>query len=169
MGRQYSRSDFERAIETVKDQLDRPALTADIIVGFPGETDQEFKDTADLAMLAGFSKMHLFAFSARQGTAAAQMPHPIPGTVVRERTEHLRLLGRKLAHQYRGQFLGEQATVLIEEAQGTLYSGLCERYFTVYVPRGKKKFKRNDLIAVTLKAPHDNGLISTPGEPTPHA
>jgi threonylcarbamoyladenosine tRNA methylthiotransferase MtaB len=169
MGRQYTRSHFEQVIQAVKDRLDRPALTADIIVGFPGETDQEFQDTVDLARQTGFSKMHVFVFSARQGTAAAKMPHKVQGAIMRQRAEILRKLDLELAYQYRNQFIGDQATVLIEEPRPPQCSGLSERYFKVYVPQNTHKYKKNDLVTVTLKAHHDQGLTSVPGESSPHA
>jgi threonylcarbamoyladenosine tRNA methylthiotransferase MtaB len=161
MGRQYARKDFEQIITKVKARLDRPALTTDIIVGFPGETDQEFQETVDLARQTGFSKMHVFTFSARQGTAAAQMPLQIQGPAMRERADILRKLDQKLAYQYRNQFIDDQATVLIETTEQTQCSGLSERYFKVYIPEHGTRFRKNDLVTVTLKAHHDRGLIGT--------
>ncbi|NQV36355.1 MAG: tRNA (N(6)-L-threonylcarbamoyladenosine(37)-C(2))-methylthiotransferase MtaB [Phycisphaeraceae bacterium] len=161
MGRQYTRSHFEQVIGAVKDRLDRPALTTDIIVGFPGETDQEFEETVDLARQTGFAKMHVFAFSARQGTAAAQMPRKIQGPAMRERAKILRELDLELAYQYRNQFINDQATVLIETAEHTQCSGLSERYFKVTIPENETRARKNDLVTVTLKAHHDHGLIST--------
>ncbi len=161
MGRQYSRLDFETVIQTVKDKLNRPALTTDIIVGFPGETDQQFQETVDLARLTGFSKIHVFSFSARQGTAAANMPHKIQGPVIRERANILRKLGLELARQFRHQFLGNQATILIEDAQELRCSGLSERYFKVFVPQNGVKYRKNDLVTVTLKDHQDQGLLSS--------
>ena len=169
MGRQYTRSDLEQVIDAVKGTLDRPALTTDIIVGFPGETDQEFEDTVDLARQAGFSKMHVFGFSARQGTAAAAMPRKIQGPVIRQRSETLRKLDQDLAHGYRNLFINEQATVLLEEAQATQCTGLSERYFKVYVPQGPGQYRKNDLVTVTLKAHHDHGLISAAKESESYA
>ncbi len=169
MGRQYTRSHFEQVIHAVKDKLDRPALTTDIIVGFPGETDQEFQDTVDLAQQTGFSRMHVFVFSARHGTAAAGMPRRIQGPVARQRADILRRLGQELAYQYRNQFVGDQATVLIEESHESRCSGLSERYFKVYVPQSTHKYKKNDLVTVTLKAHQDQGLMSLPGESNRHA
>ncbi|MCP4455637.1 MAG: MiaB/RimO family radical SAM methylthiotransferase, partial [Planctomycetes bacterium] len=169
MGRQYDRSQCERVIQTVKGRLDRPALTTDIIVGFPGETDQEFRDTVDLARQTGFSKMHVFTFSAREGTTAAKMPHRVQGPVMRERAEILRDLDQKLAYQYRNQFIGDQASVLIEASQPNQCSGLSERYFKVYVPQNGRRWKQNDLVKVTLKAHRDQGLVSIPGGSPAHA
>ena len=88
---------------------------------------------------------------------------------MRERTDILRKLDLELAYQYRNQFIKEQATVLIEASQATRCSGLSERYFKVYVPQESHKYKRNDLVTVTLKAHHDQGLTSTVKESNPHA
>lgn len=169
MGRQYSRSDFERVIQAIKTRLDRPALTTDIIVGFPGETDQEFGETVDLARQTGFAKMHVFAFSERQGTAAAKMPQKVQGPVIRERSEILRGLDEELAGQYRSRFLDEQATVLVEDTRDDLCSGLSERYFKVYVPQASTPYQKNDLVTVRLTGHHDQGLMSKPLESESYA
>lgn len=161
MGRQYTRSDFQQVVQSVKHKLDRPALTTDIIVGFPGETDQEFQDTVSLARETGFSKMHVFAFSARQGTAAANMPKKVPGPVMKERSEILRQLDLELGQQYRHEFLNERATLLIEDSSPQQSSGLSERYFKVFVPHTDTIYKKNDLVQVTLQTHHEQGLIST--------
>jgi len=68
-----------RSLQLVKERLDRPAITTDIIVGFPGETDAEFVETVAAARAVGFSKIHIFPFSARRGTPAASMPNQVAG------------------------------------------------------------------------------------------
>jgi tRNA A37 methylthiotransferase MiaB len=108
--------------------------------------------------------MHVFAFSARQGTTAARMPQQIQGPAMRERADILRKLDLELAYQYRNQFIDDQATVLIETTEQTQCSGLSERYFKVYIPDRGTRSRKNDLVTVTLKAHHDYGLISTAKE-----
>ncbi|MHC4582096.1 MAG: radical SAM protein, partial [Planctomycetota bacterium] len=73
MCRQYRVAQFRETIDLLKSRLDRPAITTDIIVGFPGETDTDFERTVELARDVGFAKMHVFSFSPRKGTAAAEM------------------------------------------------------------------------------------------------
>jgi threonylcarbamoyladenosine tRNA methylthiotransferase MtaB len=119
MCRQYRVAQFKETIELVKSRLDRPAITTDIIVGFPGESQEDFERTVNLAREVGFAKIHVFSFSPRKGTAAAMMQSASGGVdkkVIRERSEILHELQSELARKYRQQFLGETAQVLIENA-----------------------------------------------------
>ena len=114
MRRQYTRGQYLDVVAMLKSRLDRPAITTDIIVGFPGETDEDFDQTISLAQTVGFSRIHIFPFSPRQGTAAAQMPDPIDPAIIRHRSQTLRRLATDLAQAFREQFIGETAEVLIE-------------------------------------------------------
>lgn len=141
MCRQYNRDDFKRTIDSLRKQLDRPAITTDIMVGFPGETEVDFEQTVDLAKFAGFAKMHVFTFSPRRGTAAAKMPDHVERAVRRERSQILRELDIEVGHQFRGQFIGETAEVLVESEaersdgsnQSQSLEGRSERYFRVLI------------------------------------
>ncbi len=131
MNRQYTIKDFLNSIENINLQLDRPAITTDIIVGFPGETSQDFAQSLSVAKLAGFSKIHIFPFSKRTGTAAAGLQDHIDKGKITERTKILRELEKKLAEEFRKQFAGQTAQVLIEnEVKNT---GKCERYYEITV------------------------------------
>ena len=101
-------------VDSIQAMLDRPAITTDIIVGFPGETDADFEQTLDLARSVGFAKMHVFTFSPRRGTPAAGMQDIVEKGVCRRRSEILRELDIELGLRYRRQFIGETAEVLIE-------------------------------------------------------
>ncbi|MHC4426187.1 MAG: tRNA (N(6)-L-threonylcarbamoyladenosine(37)-C(2))-methylthiotransferase MtaB, partial [Planctomycetota bacterium] len=85
MCRQYRVDEFREKVESIKSRLDRPAITTDIIVGFPGETDVDFEQTVDLAKNVGFAKMHVFSFSPRKGTAAANMQDTVDNRVIKRR------------------------------------------------------------------------------------
>lgn len=131
MNRQYTIKDFLNAVENINLQLDRPAITTDIIVGFPGETEQDFAQSLAVAKLAGFSKIHIFPFSKRTGTAAEKLDNQINKEIITKRTKILRQLEQKLANQFRQQFVGQTVQVLIEdEAKKT---GKCERYYDITV------------------------------------
>jgi len=114
--------------------LDQPALTTDVIVGFPGETDEDFEATCRVIEQAGFSKLHVFPFSPRKGTPAADMPDQLPQPVIRRRARQLDELGRRLRRQYMEQLLGRRLGVLVEEVlpgpEGRLL-GTAERYVPV--------------------------------------
>jgi threonylcarbamoyladenosine tRNA methylthiotransferase MtaB len=129
MNRQYTIEDFLKTIESINLQLDRPAITTDIIVGFPGETVQDFAQSLAIAKLAGFSKIHIFPFSKRGGTAAEKMQGSVNKEVVKQRVYALGELEKQLADKFRKQFIGEIAEVLVEnEVKKT---GRCERYYEI--------------------------------------
>ncbi len=129
MCRQYRIADFRKTIEKLKSRLDRPAITTDIIVGFPGETDDDFAATVELMKEVAFSKTHVFSFSPRWGTPAARMQPAIPAQVIKERSQILHELDRNLQHRFRRQFIGEQVSVIIESLDPP--KGRCQRYFMV--------------------------------------
>ncbi len=161
MCRQYRVHEFREKVESVKSRLDRPAITTDIIVGFPGETNADFEQTVDLAKNVGFAKIHVFSFSSRKGTAAADMQGTVDTRVMKRRSEILRDLDIELGQRYRQQFLGETAQVLLEQDKGQL-CGRSERYFMVYLEKTAKKPKKNDLIRVRLLENSENGVIGRP-------
>lgn len=136
MNRQYRRDDFRRLIDRLHEAFDRPALTADVIVGFPGEGEAEFAETLELVREAGFIHIHAFPFSARDGTAAARWSDQfVPRPVVAARSQTLRNLSEAQSLAFRKQFIGETVDVIVEAGEsGALHHGRCERYFAVHFP-----------------------------------
>jgi threonylcarbamoyladenosine tRNA methylthiotransferase MtaB len=153
MCRPYSAAELRGKIELIKRCLDRPAITCDIIVGFPGETDENFQETVDLANWAGFSKIHVFPFSARAGTAGAKMKDRVPSKVAKQRAEIMRNLGDDLGRKFREQFVGQSCEVLIEGSKDGQAFGHCERYFMVYINRITDYADNTDLIAAKKMDP----------------
>jgi threonylcarbamoyladenosine tRNA methylthiotransferase MtaB len=140
MNRQYTRDDFLRMIDRVHEAFDRPAITTDIIVGFPGETDYEFEQTLDVVDRVRFIRTHAFSFSPRPGTAAARWETDfVRGPVVNERIELLNQRAETHSLEFRKQFLGQTLEVLVERdlesADLGFHHGRCERYFDVHFPR----------------------------------
>ena len=158
MCRQYTVEEFREKIELLKSRLDRPAITADVIVGFPGETDADFQRTINLAKDVGFAKMHIFAFSPRKGTAAAVMQGAVDNRVIKERSKVLRDLDIELGMTYRQQFVEEMAEILVENDSGQV-CGRSERYFMVYLNGKGNKPHRNELVRVKLVENRRNGMI----------
>ena len=158
MRRQYKADEFKQKAELIKSMLDRPAITTDIIVGFPGETDTDFEQTIDLAKEICFAKIHVFSFSPRKGTAAADMKDLVDNRVKKKRSQILRNLDIELGMKYRRQFLGETAEILVESNNGQLY-GRSERYFKVLIENTKNKLKQNNLISVKLIENSEHGMI----------
>ncbi len=159
MGRPYRADEFRARIALIQSRLDRPAITTDIIVGFPGETDADFEQTLALAREVGFAKMHVFAFSPRKGTAAARLPDRVPSKVAKERSRTLRDLDRQLQSRFRAQFLGETAQVLVETTK-PCPGGRAERYFPVRITsNGPLKPDKNDLVTVTITKNTPTGVL----------
>lgn len=158
MCRQYNADDFREKVELIKSCLDRPAITSDIIVGFPTETDADFEQTVALAKEVGFAKMHVFAFSPRKGTAAAGMQGTVNSKVIKERSKILRDLDKQLQRDFRQQFIGETAEVLLENSTIRPH-GRTERYFYVYLNSSGGRLKANDLVTVKLVKNSKDGVI----------
>ena len=98
----------------MQDSLDLPALTTDVIVGFPGETDAEFEETLRVCDDLGFSKIHIFPFSPRKGTPAATMPDQVSPEVKQRRVEQLERLGEVLRDRYHASLEGKRLQMLVE-------------------------------------------------------
>ena len=107
---------FIEQVDRARELLNHPAITTDLIVGYPGETDADFLRSCEVARRVGFSAMHLFAFSAREGTAAATLPNPVPGAVIRQRMRHAAGVEAELATAYRASLVGRDLEVLVETA-----------------------------------------------------
>jgi len=162
MCRQYRAEQVREKVDMIKSKLDRPAITTDIIVGFPGETDEDFEKTVSLAEYIGFAKIHVFKFSPRKGTPAAKLPDRIDNRIINKRSEIFRELDVELGRKFRDKFIGAPAAVLIESHNGRP-SGRCERYFTVDVVKKEKsdlkfQIKNNDLVKVRLIKNGNNSM-----------
>jgi threonylcarbamoyladenosine tRNA methylthiotransferase MtaB len=158
MNRQYSRQEYLDKIDMARQRLDRPAITTDIIAGFPGETDEDFAQTLDLVAQAGFSRIHVFPYSPRKGTAAALMKDSVTAEVKKNRCRQLRELAKKKASQFREQFVGEN-TVVLTEASGGKIVGRTERYFLVYF-KTETDLKKNQIAEVTMLENLEDGMLA---------
>ncbi|MAE27824.1 MAG: MiaB/RimO family radical SAM methylthiotransferase [Planctomycetota bacterium] len=126
MGRWYGVDEYLAACERIRAQLDRPAFTTDILIGFPGEDDESFSNTLNTVSNAGFASLHIFPFSARPGTRAAELGEPpsaATGRDLRARRAALADLGMLSANAYRRSLVGLEEQVVLEGS-----SGLCGRY-----------------------------------------
>ena len=129
MKRRWTRRHIIDRCELVKQELHLPAFTTDVIVGFPGETDADFEDTLDACRQIGFSKIHMFPFSPRRGTPAADMADQIPKAVKSERGREVSKLESELKLQYFQSLVGEQLQILIEKIDSEgIASGTSCRY-----------------------------------------
>lgn len=150
MGRRWPARVFLDRCELVRKSLDQPAFTTDVIVGFPGETDEDFEQTCRLVREAGFSKIHIFPFSPRRGTPAAEMPDRVPDHVRAERSRRLAAIERELREQYFRSLIGRNLRVLLEarsEATAEHAVGTSCRYAPVELPSIEKFGKLVNVVA----------------------
>lgn len=132
MNRRYSIADYRRAVELIRKAVPGVAITTDVIVGFPGETEEEFKESYDFARRMDFARIHVFSYSPRPGTKAAGMPGQVEDKVKRERSRRMLSLGRACIRNFRKGFLGKTLMVLWEKETGGVWSGLTDNYIRAY-------------------------------------
>jgi threonylcarbamoyladenosine tRNA methylthiotransferase MtaB len=129
MRRRWGSQRFVDRCGLLRDRLDRPAISSDVIVGFPGETEDDFQATCNACRQAGFSKIHIFPFSARRGTPAAEMPDQLPKPLKQDRGRRLAEVERHLRDAYFASLRGMKLQVLVEsplpEAPGRLIGTSC--------------------------------------------
>jgi threonylcarbamoyladenosine tRNA methylthiotransferase MtaB len=133
MRRRYTVKQYRDGLRMIRDLVDGASVTTDVIAGFPGETELEFEASADLCERSGFSAMHVFPYSARQGTAAALMVDQVDAETKRKRTQRLLDISRRAGRAYRENLLGSVHNVMFEErVEGTTWSGLTANYLRVH-------------------------------------
>lgn len=115
MNRKYDTAAYLEAVMRLRKYYENPAITTDVIVGFPGETEAEFQETADFVSQVGFYEMHIFKYSRRQGTPAADMPGQLTEAQKAARSERLMKLEREMSRAFRETFVGQTVSVLFEE------------------------------------------------------
>lgn len=133
MGRRYGRKEYLEIVKVLRDIDPLFNITTDIIVGFPGETEEEFRETLSLAEEVAFGKIHVFKYSRRPGTKAAVMPDQVPEPVKKERSARLQALGDRLMADYHRLHLGTEQRVLIEEQENGLWTGYTNDYTKAFV------------------------------------
>jgi threonylcarbamoyladenosine tRNA methylthiotransferase MtaB len=161
MARRITTADFAELVATARKAIPDLSVTTDVIVGFPGETEDEFAESLAFVEAMSFAKLHIFRYSPRQGTAAAQMPNQVPADVIGERGQRMHRLGAKLERAFRARFVGRTMDVLWEtgEASGDSlqWSGLTNNYLRVLAQGGRNL--RNAITPVHLVADTPSGLL----------
>lgn len=133
MNRKYSCDEFFKVTEILREYFKDVNLTTDIIVGFPGETNEEFESTYEFLSKIKFYKMHIFKYSPREGTLAAKMTNQIDGNIKEERSQKLIELSNKNEREYNEKYIGKSVEVLFEEEKDGLWSGYTKNYVRVFV------------------------------------
>jgi len=159
MRRSYSRDQYQRTVNLIKERIPDAATTTDIMVGFPGESDEEFEQSYSFCRQAGFANIHVFPFSPRPQTAAAGMPEQIKDKVKHERNQRMLELSRSSRRSFCEQFLGQIMPVLWEKETSPgsgIYSGLTSNYIRVFAH--SEKPLSNEITPVKLMKFHDQGI-----------
>mgnify|MGYP002611055956 FL=1 len=137
MNRRYTTGQFKEIVKILRKTYDDVNLTTDIIVGFPGETEEEFNKTYQFLEEIKFYKMHVFKYSPRKGTKAAVMPNQIAGNIKEERSKRLIELSDKNEMEYNESYIGKKVEVLFEEEKSETYKGHTQNYIMVHCKSDK--------------------------------
>ncbi len=138
MNRKYTSQEFLEGVCRLRKYYKNPAITTDIIVGFAGETDEEFEQSLDFVRKVAFSEAHVFPYSMRKGTRAAKLPNQIPGDIKDERARRMSDMCKALHQEYMNSFVGDTLSVLFErETQPGIYEGHTANYIRVNVAAHK--------------------------------
>lgn len=147
MHRRYDTARYEESAVLLREHFPRPGLTTDLIVGFPGETEEEFAQTMAFLRRCAFSQMHIFPYSRRQGTPAAGFPGQVPGCVKARRAQEAGELARTMKRSWLTSWIGETVSVLFEEEKAGFWRGYTPQYVEV---QARGEALHNTLRQVTL-------------------
>ena len=155
MNRKYTIEEYTKGVDILRKYFDDPAITTDIIVGFPGETEEEFAITEDYVKKIAFYELHVFAYSKRKGTKAATMPGQITNAIKKQRSASLIALGNEITMDYRKSHIGKSLDVLFEE-EATIdgenyYIGFSKEYIKCAIKSDGKTNLSNCIMQVTAR------------------
>ena len=159
MNRKYDLKTYIDKINYIYDNVKDIAITTDVIVGFPQESDEDFIDTINTCKQMKYSKIHVFPYSSRKGTVASKMSNQINGLIKKQRAKELLNLSNELGLAYNQQFLDKEVEVLIEEEVKGYYIGHTTNFIKVKV-LSNKKIERNSIIKVKVKEVYDSYVIA---------
>ena len=164
MNRRYTTEEFEEGTKLLRAKYPNAALTTDVIVGFPGETDEEFNETYEFLKRIKFYKMHIFKYSQRKGTKAATMQMQIDGNIKEIRSQKLIELSNRNEREYNKLYIGKEVEVLFEERKEGVYKGHTKNYILVYLPEkyihNNEKIE-NEIINVKCEKNENNFILAT--------
>ena len=132
MKRRYSAGNYQQTVALIRNMLPEVAITTDIIVGFPGETEAEFEESFSFCQRMEFARIHVFPYSPRERTLAARLPEQVAEKVKKQRSQRMMALAEESSENFRQQFIGRNIIVLWEKQSGGLWSGHTDNYIKVY-------------------------------------
>ena len=138
MKRRYTPGDYRNAVTLIRKLVPAVAITTDVIVGFPGETDKVFEESLAFCRQMGFARIHVFSYSPRSGTEAAKMAGQVPDKIKKERSQKMLALAEESSRKFRESFTGESMDILWEKqtADGD-WSGITGNYIRVFTKSDK--------------------------------
>ena len=139
MNRKYTTARYKEATDILRKHYPNVSITTDVIVGFPGETDEEFNKTYEFLKSVDFYRMHIFKYSPRRGTVAEKMPKQVDGNIKEERSSNLIELSNNNENRHNKEYIGKTVNVLFEEYEDGAYKGHTTNYMMVEVPEKDKK------------------------------
>ena len=155
MKRKYDTARYFESVELLNRHFPGCAVTTDMIVAFPGETEEEFAESLAFIQKCAFADMHIFPYSRRPGTPADKMPGQLGNATKEERSRRAIAVGNAMSENYRGRLVGTQLEVLFEEAEGEFYTGHAPNYVKVYV---KGEDLHNQIRNVTVTGLYRDGV-----------
>ena len=155
MNRHYNRDEFTALIKNVKKSVPGVAISTDVIVGFPGETEEMFAESLEYIKTLGFARMHVFPYSPRTGTPAAKLPDQVSEPVKKDRVHRLQSLAQEMADDFHSQYLGTVQEVLFETNNDGITDGLTDTYIRVYTD---DEVKTGELYKVRLEKLYKDGV-----------
>lgn len=163
MNRRYNVDEYYKGVELLREYFPDAAVTTDVIVGFPGETEEEFKITKKYLEKVCFYEMHVFKYSRRKGTAADKMPDQIPENIKSERSTELLELNEILSNGYREKYIGKKVKVLLEEnhiIENKKYIiGFTDTYVRVALENPEEKLYTNQIVNVRVKKLFEKDMV----------
>lgn len=157
MNRSYTAEDFMEAVRIIRANFEDVMLTADVIVGFPGETEEEFETTYKFLDKIKFYKIHVFKYSQRNNTKAASFPNQIFPEIKEERSKKIINLTEKIHNQYNESYIGKNLEVLVEEKHKGYYTGHTENFLCVNVQTSENDME-NKIVKVLINGVENENL-----------
>lgn len=155
MKRKYNTEEYMESLERLRNAFPGCAITTDMIVGFPGETEEEFEKSLSFIRQCRFADMHIFPYSRRPGTPAAEMPGQLPNAVKEERSRRAIAVAQDMSRCYHQELLGTTQAVLVEGMEGEHSVGHAMNYVKIYIPGA---YPRNEIQTVAVKSLYGDGV-----------
>lgn len=156
MNRHYTIEEYKSLIERISEKIPGLAVSTDIIVGFPGESDEQFKESLAFVESVEFARIHVFPYSRREGTPAAALADQISEPVKKERARQMQSLANEKALDFRRKWIGKTLPVLIEKKDGRVVEGLTANYMRVYADASAAQCNR--IYDFVMEKEYEDGL-----------